>query len=372
MSESDKTIQRVRYPKQWFVMHHLEPSEIDRLLQQENEQRKSRRLRLFEYFIPYLFLPHAEADEYAKDVEEQRWRAEENNDLRRILRSYVFIKASDREMARLVRRDWNRYSRLQLFFSNNHDGSHVIMPERHMRQFITTCCEKRQRFTFGPPVVDIHKNDVVIIKRGAFEDSEAVVLDAQQTAGGISLTLGIPFFCGEKTLHLKDMTPDDIHLPRTVETLLNNRFIDNVEQQVLTVLYHRMKADQSAAPAGAETDEEILNQVYHYSYVQMSDTPSCIRFRCLLLLCATLRLDVEGRTAIATELQTLLTATPQPDEAHQALLRAALYVATADNDYRTAAKAYWQSHRDVLPTLSSLMPLVTRLNCRFFKRHKVL
>jgi len=372
MSESGEMIKHIRHPKQWFVMHHLEPSVIDRLLQLENEYRKGRGLRLFEYFIPYLFLPNAEADKYADNAEEQSWRAEENNELRRILHSYVFIKASNHEMTRLVHREWNRLSRLHLFFSKNHDGSRVVMSEKHMRQFITTCCENRQRFTFGPPIEDIRKNDVVVIKRGVFEDSEAVVLDAQQTANGISLTLGIPFFCGEKTLQLKNMTPDDLHLPRTVETLLNDQFIDNVEQQVLNVLYRRMKDGRTSASAPEETDEDVLNEIYHYSYVQMSDNPSHIRFRCLVLLCATLRMDVEGRMAIATELQSLLNAAQQPDEAYQALLKSVLYVATANSDYRTAAKAYWQSHRDELPTLSNLMPLVTRLNRRFFKRHKVL
>lgn len=371
MTKQKSSPTEIRFPKQWYVMYHLEPEEIDRKMQLENEHRREKGLRLFEYFIPYLFLPVAEPDLYADDAKAQVVRAGEVNDLRRAIRRYVFVKASAREIASLVRRDWNRDARVRLYFCNSHDGSHVVMGDKPMQQFITVCCDNRQRFTFGPPVVDVEKYDTVVIKNGAFKDSEAKVLDVQQTASGLSITLGIPFFCGEKTLQLKGCTADDIHLPRTVETLLNDHFVDNVEKKLLTVLAHRLKGIVGEYTDGEESDEASLNRISHYAYVSMPDTRSHIRFRCLMLLCAALRIDSVIRESMAAEIGSLLDSGKDIDDAGKALIQASLYVATGNADCRTSAKTYWQAHREEQTTLSRLMPLVTRLNRRFFKHHKI-
>ena len=360
---------KIRYPKHWYVMFHLEPDDIEAKLQQENEKRKDKGLRLFEYFIPYQFLPNAEPDAYAKDAASQKEQAEASNDLRKALRTYVFIKGTLKEMVRLVSQEWNRQSRLQLFFRRSHDGHHIVMAEKKMRQFITTCCENRQRFTFGPPIEDIESYDTVVIKNGVFKDTEAKVIDVQHTATGISVTLGIPFFCGEKTLQLKDYKTSDLNLPHTVETLLNDNFIAQVEKSILTVLAHRIKGTGDGADG--VSDEAILNQVYHYSYVQMNDSSSHLRFRCMLIICAALRMDDDGRKALADELCSLLSSGKVLSEADAALIRASLYIATAHVEYRAAAKEYWQTHREEETLLCRLMPLVTRISRKFFKHHRI-
>ena len=345
----------------WYVMLHLEPRHIERLLQQENEWRRQRGLRLFEYFIPYLFLPKAVPDKYAKDASRQTVLATESNDLRAALHNYVFIRATSHEISTLVEQPWNRDGRLHLYFYRSRYGRRIIMPDKMMTPFVTICCENRQRFTFGDPVVDIQAQDTVVIRTGTFKDTEAKVLDVHQTAGGISMTLGIPFFNGEKMLTLYDCKPSDSHLARSVETLLNDRFIDNVESQLLTILYHRMKR------ISQEEDVATLNHLYHYSYVRMSDVPSHLRFRAMMLICATLRNDVEGRESLIAELNSLLDGTLEPTTPEQAYLLAALYIATANVDCRTAAKRYWQQHPQPSGPLSRLMPLVTRLNRQTFK-----
>ncbi len=365
-------LQRVRSPKQWYVLFHFKPSELEQLLRLENARRQRRHLRLFEYFMPGQFLPEAEPDPYARNLEEQRALAATVNEMRDVLRTYVFIRASSREIQRLLNQSWNRDARLQLRFRNNHDGTHIVMPDASMQQFITVCCEHRQYFTFGPPIVDISLHETVVIRTGPFQDTEARVLDIQQTDSGLSLTLGIPFFCGEQTLLLGDYTPDDLHLPLSVGSLLNNQFVDNVCQQVLSVLYRRMKSLSAPFRSSDDpSDQTLLNQVSHYGYVRMTHVPSHVRFRCMLALCAVLRFDADARLSLVTELQALLADDARLSEADRALIQATLYVCTADASCRTAAKTWWQSHKDDSDTLSRLMPLVTRLNRRFFKQHHI-
>ena len=61
----------------------------------------------------------------------------------------------------------------------------------------------------------------------------------------------------------------------------------------------------------------------------------------------------------------------QTTEADRALIQAVLYIATADVDCRRAAKTYWQEHKEEDSTLARLMPLVTRINRKFFNRHNI-
>ena len=355
----------IRRSKHWYVMLHLEPAQIEHHLQQENEERRQKGLRLFEYFVPYQFLPKAVPDQYAKNLEEQEKEAADANALRHTMHHFVFIKASSNEMARLVGRRWNREGRLHMHFYLSHDGRRITMPDKMMESFITLCCENRQRFTFGPPIEHINDFDTVVIAEGSFKDTEAKVLDVQHTADGISITLGIPFFNGEKTLRLPGYKPSDLHLPLTVETLLNEHFIDNVEAELIAILDRRVKRPHDTGSKKSEA--ATLNHLFHYSHVRIHDRPSHCRFRALMLICAALRSDMESRNALAAEALQMLDNHSAAATEEQAYLMAALYVATAKADYRTAAKHYQQQHADTAPSLNRIMSPVKRMNKSFFK-----
>lgn len=362
MTKKKKVIRR---SKHWYVMLHLEPALIEHYLQQENEERRQKGLRLFEYFVPYQFLPKAVPDPYSKRLDEQQKESSDSNDLRRTMHNYVFIKASSNEMSRLVSRRWNREGRLHMYFYTSYDGRRITMPDKMMESFITLCCENRQRFTFGPPIEHIDDFDTVVIAEGVFKDTEAKVLDIQHTAGGISITLGIPFFNGEKTLTLPDYNPAHLHLPRTVEALLNDHFLDHVEAELIDILDRRVKRPFDTGNERAEA--ATLNHLFHYSHVQMPGMPSRRRFLALMLICAALRADVESRNALAAEVLQALDGQQSATTEEQAYLLAALYVATAQADYRTAAKHYQQQHADTALSLNRIMSPVKRMNKSFFK-----
>lgn len=252
-----------------------------------------------------------------------------------------------------------------MHFYLSRNGRRITMPDKMMESFITLCCENRQRFTFGPAIDNLDGFDTVVIAQGVFKDTEAKVLDVQQTSQGISITLGISFFNGEKTLTLHDYKPSDLHLPRTVETLLNDHFIDNVETELIAILDRRVKRPYDTGCEGAEA--AILNHLFHYSHVKMPDLPSYCRFRALMLICATLRVDVESRKTLTAELQAMLAGHTEATTEEQAYLMTALYVATADADYRTAAKHYQQQHAATAQSLTRIMSPVKRMNKLFFK-----
>lgn len=355
----------IRRDKHWYVMLHLEPEQIEHHLQQENEERQRKGRRLFEYFVPYQFLPKAVPDPYAKDVAEQRRDAADANDLRRTMHHFVFIKASANEITRLVGRPWNREGRLHMHFYRSRAGRRITMPDAMMESFITLCCENRQRFTFGPAIENIDDYDTVVIASGTFKDTEAKVLDVQHTAHGISITLGIPFFHGEKTLTLPGYKPSDLHLPRTVESLLSDHFIDHVEDELIAILNRRVK---HPSVTGVEQSEgATLNHLFHYSHVNMSDRPSRCRFRALMLICAVLRVDADSRQALVGELTQLLEGVVEVATEEQAYMFAALYVATANADYRTAAKCYQRQHPEVSQAFQRLLSPIKRMNKNFFK-----
>lgn len=349
-------------------MLHLEPELIERHLQMENELRRAKSLRLFEYFVPYQFLPKAIPDQYADNAAEQKKTAGDSNDLRRAMHNFVFIKASTNEITRLVERPWNLEGRLHMRFYLTRNGRRITMPDTMMEQFITLCCENRQRFSFGPPVENIEDFDTVVIAVGNFKGTEAKVLDIQHTANGISLTLGIPFFNGEKMLELHDYKPSDLHLPLTVENFLSDHFVDHVETELLSILNRRVKRPKSRDNEKAEA--ATLNHLFHYSYVQMQDIPSRCRFRALMLICASLRLDNDSKKSITAELKQMLDGQTEATTEEQAYLMAALYVATAKADYRTAAKRYQQQHADITQSLNRIMSPVKRMNRSFFKSIK--
>ena len=360
-----KRRQTIRQTKKWYVLIHLEPELIERHLQWENEERRQKGLRLFEYFIPYQFLPKAVPDQYAKDAESQNRYADDTNDLRKTLRQFVFIKASSNEVSRLVHQPWNREGRLHLHFYVSRNGHRITMPDPMMESFVTLCCENRQRFTFGPPIENVDEFDTVVIATGVFKDTEARILDVQDTSHGISITLGIPFFNGEKMLTLPDFKLSDVHLPHTVESLLNEHFISNVETTLVDILDRRVKRPKDTDRF--HDDVAALNHIFHYSYVKMPDRPSYCRFRALMLICAALRIDMDSRRALTAEVEQMVAGLSEATSEEHAYLMAALYIATGNATYRTMAKQYQQQHADTALSLNRIMSPVKRMNRQFFK-----
>jgi len=346
----------------WFVMLHLNPLLIERQLMAENADRRESDLPLYEYFIPYRFLKKAVAEQYTSNATKEAKVAAKTNSWRDDLRHFVFIKTTGREISHLVDKPWNREGRLHLRFYRTKSGKRITVPEQMMTPLITLCCENRQRFSFGPPVKEVAEQDVVVIREGLFKDIEATVLQVQHTADGISLTLGIEMFDGTKSLRLPGYRVGDVRFRKGSADILNDYFIDNVENELLQILRRRIKRHETEETR--RKDAATLNYLYHYSYIHIDDAATYRRFRALMLLCATLRKDAFGKATLTAEVQEMLGGVSLPATDEQACLMAALFIATGHADYRTSLKAYRQQHEIISPSLQAFMPLITRLKTR--------
>jgi len=345
----------------WYVMLHLEPSVIDRQLLMMNEQRKAAGLSELLYVIPFRYLKKATPE---KGMENDRRLGEidDNNSLRDNLHDFVFIKATREEMMAVVNEPWNRDGRLHLHYYRSRYGRPIRVADSEMAPLIKLLVEQRQKFSFGPPLDNPSRLESVIIKTGLFRNYEASVMEYRHTSEGISMTLGIPVFNGEKVLRLPGYTASHVVMRGGLEQLLDIHFINRIEGDLLEILRRRVKR--------RETDETLrstlktLNDYSTFNYLQFDDTTAHNHFRGLMLLCATLRRDGQMKDEQIPVIKQLLAGTEEPTNDEEAFLMAILFIATHDADYRTAFKRYMQTHDVTSATLLELMPLVKEIRTR--------
>ena len=347
----------------WYVMLHLSPKLIEKQLLYENELRRADHLPLLQYFIPYHFIGHAVPEQHGKHAKKQSEQARRSNELRDDLRNFVFIKGDEQQMFELVDKPWNTDGRLHLRFYKTKSGTPITVKPEFMQPFITLCCEHRQRFSIGPSVPQVTKNDIVYIRHGLFKDFPATVLDVQSTSEGISLTLGVSMFEGTKTLELHDYSPDDIRKEKGAGYLFSTNFILEIEEKLLHILRQRVNRHENT-PARQLENATVLDDLFHYSYITMSDIPLHQHFRTLMLWCATMRKDILSIESITPEVQGFLTDQSVPTNDNEAFMMAVLFLATKDADYRTAVKAYRAEHPSCKPSLQQLTSLIARVRSR--------
>lgn len=350
--------------QKWYVMLHLSPKLIEKQLLYENEQRLTEKKPPLQYFIPYHFIGHAVPEQHGEKVKQQTEQARRSNELRDDLRNFVFIKGDEQQMYELVDKPWNTDGRLHLRFYKSKSGTPITVKPEFMQPFITLCCEHRQRFSIGPTVQQqISKQDLVYIRHGLFKDFPATVIDVQSTATGISLTLGVSMFEGTKTLLLHDYSPEDIRKEKGAGYLFSTNFILEVEEQLLHIFRQRVNHYENT-PARRLENATTLDDLFHYSYITLSDTALHQQFRTLMLWCATMRKDILSIESITNEVQGFLADKSVPTNDNEAFMMAVLFLATKKADYRTAVKNYRNEHPACKPNLQLLTSLITRVRNR--------
>ncbi|MBQ9175511.1 MAG: hypothetical protein IJ139_01420 [Bacteroidaceae bacterium] len=353
----------------WYVMIHLEPAIISRQLTSENERRTSQGLPALTHIIPFSYLKKAQADRELESKDEKT-RAdrrhlrdiEEHNNLRNYLHDFVFIHATEQEIADLLRTEWNRLGRLHLHHYRSHSGNPIRVEDYEMQPLITLLVSQRQRFTFTPYYEGMDPTETVRIKRGIFSNFKASVIEANYTADGINLTLGIPMFQGEVTLQLYECDAADVEIPGRMEQIYEPHFIHNIEQQLFDILRRRVMHRDT--PDTRLADQQLLNTCNLFHYLKFEDTTTHNHFRALLLLCASLSKDRQTRDKLLPHITTLINNPQQPQTDEEAFILAILYEATRDGNYRIAAKHYCQTHQVDSPSLLQLMPLIKRIKTR--------
>lgn len=344
--------------KQWFVMTHLEPLELEHWIIESNALCVKRGDDPIDYFIPYLVLERQTVgvalseENYAK-VYPQRPVSEaerHHNEIRNVLRRFVFLKTTAKGMQSLLHEHWN-YGRLKLIPYKDVDGSNAVIDDMMMQHFINACLDQRERFEVHPHVAEIAKGAEVIIRRGAFKDLTAQVFDIQHTAAGIRLTLSLDFFGHTQDIRLYDKTLEDVHFCNDEPSAISHDFIDRTMSVLIEVLDKRINQK-----SGRDKDDLVkLNMLYLYRHMHIADTCLKIQNDALMLICASLRYDAEGRSyynsIVKKHIKNINLQTHQSSADINALLTLyiALFISTKDQEYRQKAKAIFRD----LPSVPS-------------------
>lgn len=362
---------------QWFIMTSLDPKDSEEQIKKENLRRSESVADSFQYFVPYQFLKRRIANVELKNQETSDETAEEeptfynpknkadvvaNNQIRSALRRYIFVKAPENELVNFLHGDWNRFTfnRLQFYLDKEH--RRVTVSQQMMDKFIEACTDYKLQFELWPSVDDIRKNEQVILNTTAFRGEKAHILEVVHTKGGIKLTIGIDLFSGTMLLRLPNVSERDIiRKQKSTGRIDENRLIESTQKSILAILSRRVhrKQTEESIPKDAAT----LDTIYNYRYHRIEGDAARRHFLALMLICAHLRRDSVGRselTAMARRELELINARSESKAATdvRTYLQIALYIATGNPEYRTAAKEYIKEHEPKSKALRQFVKLI--------------
>lgn len=356
----------------WYVMLHLEPQLIEKLLKAENEVRvKEDSKEPFVFLIPFQFLERAISNKTFVPESEGKQQGDgktpdevaENNSLRNLLHNFVFIKSTRHEIDKLLDCEWNRSGRLHLHYLRTRDGVPIRLTEKEMSPFISLIVEHRQRFSFRPFGKDTLQQRTVHIKKGLFKDYQASVQEVTQTQDGYKLTLAIPVFNNEFMLTLYECADTDVDIPGgQIDQVLEPYFIQGMEKELFSILRRRIFRRETEQTH--RQDQKRLDSYSIFNYLKFDDITKQTHFQALLLLCATLRRDKDNKATLVHELASTLTNPEAPHTDEEAFVTAILFVATRKGTLRKAVKEYHQTHEVTHESLQQLMPLIKEIKTR--------
>ncbi len=339
---------------QWFVMTHLEPQRIESRLIDVNAERVRRNEDPVNYFIPYLVLERMT----------EGTGSQENNEIRRALRRYVFLRTSEKQLQDLLQEPWNQ-GRMRLFRYREQDGRSAVISDSMMQRFINICLDRRERFGIHNHVPELTKGMEVIIRSGAFKDLKAEVFAVNHTSKGVRLTLSVELFAHTQDIHLYDKTLEDIKLASDDTFLISRDFISHVQETLFTVLEHKVNGYHGDEEARQE-DMRKLNLLYLYRHMQIANEKWRTQYDALMLLCAALRYDREGKTQynaiVKRHIKSIQQDAAAPvDDETLTLLYGALFVSTKDSEYRKEAKELARQENFSNPHLLRFVSLIRKI-----------
>ncbi|MBR0037183.1 MAG: hypothetical protein IJP70_06035 [Bacteroidales bacterium] len=357
------------HDRYWYVLLHLDPSLIEKLLHLENKKRKEEGKQPLLVMIPYLFLDRAtvvkdqSSGDGSKEIQDAN-EVDESNMMRRYLHNFVFVQGTEMEIDQLLRSEWNQSGRLHLCYYKNKAGVPIRISEKEMIPFIALFVEHRQRFSFRPYGEDTLQARTVRIKKGLFKNYSAVVQEAVRTDNGFKLTLHIPVFSNEAVMVLYDYSDADVDIPGgEIEQVFGSYFVQNMEDELFAILRRRALRKKITADQ-QEADNKRLESYSLFDYLKFEDTASQSHFQALMLLCATLRRDAITKNLLIQQLQVFLPDPDHPATDEEAFITAMLFVATRKGSFRKSAKDYCQARNVTSESLLHLMPLVKELQMR--------
>ena len=356
----------------WYVLTHLNPAQIEWMLQRENlgEFRRADEpaLEPLEYFIPFQFLlrapttPPADSDEYVP-LDPVELQALADNGIREALHSYVFIHAEESRISKLLESEWNRSGRLHLFQYRNSSGEALRVPDDEMRRFIDTLRNRQLRYYIGQPVSSIEVGDSVTLNIDPWKGRKATITRLQVRNGHTRLTVTLDILGNLTRVSFPDIHEGDVLFDdEATARLINGNLLGNFEEEMIAVLgrlFGRKPTDDDRRRAHTR-----LARLYGYRSVLLDDTDVRHRFVALMLICASLLGEKESKKRYVKQVQDWMGDRTEPVNDTEAYLQTALFVALRNPVFREAVKTYKNTHEDCPDTLRRLFSKVKHLRCR--------
>lgn len=358
----------------WYVLTHPSPSQIEWMLQRENlgtfRRDDSPVSEPLEYFIPFQFLLRAPVSPAPVTVTEDYVArpvtdllAEEDNGIREALHSYIFIHADEQRVNTLLESEWNRAGRLHLYQYRTHGGTPLRIPDDEMRRFIVTLRNRQLRYYIGQPLDAIEEGDVVTLRIAPWEGHKAIITRMEVRGGRTRLTVTLDVLGNLTRVTFPDVKEGDVTFDdEALERLLSGNLVFNFEQEIIAILTRRFR--RKPTEDDRRRDNSRLARLYGYHGIIVDNDNDRCRFTSLMLLCATLLGDKEGKKGYVEQLRGWLGGHTEPATDTEAYMMLALFVALRDPALRDAVKAYKKSHDDCPIIIRQMFAKVKRLRCR--------
>lgn len=345
MEEKEYTISKIEPVadgRQWFILTTLFPRKSEQRVLAENESRSQSGRPTLQYFIPYQYLQRREpCNRPSEEETPSPDRARVNNAQRAALFRYLFIRASESDLASFLGDQRMRFpdNRLQLLRTRSRDA--VTLSDAEMTRFINVCTELNLKFDLVPSLDRLSADEEVQLRLSPLQGERARVLRVRHTREGIDLTLSVSI-SGQMTLRLYNVRESDV-IRLTPGTFGNSHLIDDLQGRLLDIIYRRVYRKQTRE--SEVRDRALLDRCYNYRYYSVDHYGARCHLLALMLICAHLRRDAEGVSELTADaLKTLGDidgrGASRAATDYRAYLHVALYMATGDPAYRDAVRDY--------------------------------
>lgn len=348
----------------WYLLTTHNPKDSEFRLQSVNNARETAHQLPFRIFVPYQFLQrHALGSQ--PPVANPQSTAEHSNQIRGALYRYVFVLAPEEELVETLRQPWNQTERRLQFF---HDRQHrrVSIPADEMERFMQACADERLDFELFPSLDEVEVGEEVRLLSTPFAGHQVIILEKRRTKTGVRLTVDVQLSNTPIKVRLYDIRDEDLQYDRVSERKQQSRdskLVTRFQRDLIDILSRRINDKET--PESRRADAATLDNIYLYRNYRFTSDPLRRRFLAMMLICAHQRHDDEATAALlrsAQEELALLDARPESRAATdvRAYLHLALYLATADPQYRAAAKQYVRDHNPKSDDLRRLLSLLCR------------
>ena len=342
-------------PLKWYVLTTLDPKDSEEHLSSAT----------MPYFIPYQFLKrHSTSLPHVSDatVPGSSTMVRANNEIRSILRRYVFVRSTEEQLSSFLHGDWNQYSNNRLQFFLDKARNKVTVHDSMMDRFMEACSDLRLRFEICTPLDDIETDEEVVLNTTPFRGERAKVLEVHHTPHGVDLTLGLQIFTGSIILRLTGVSERDIIRYESGNRKTDSRhLIDNMQRRLLQVLSRHVHGKHT--PESLQRDHATLDLLSSLRPPLAKKASSARHFLALQLICAYLRKDDITCRELSEKAETALSIIEAEGQQKagsdvQAYLNVALYIATGNPAYREAAKSYVKERQPSSQALRRFVSLI--------------